>query len=135
MAEVYDKVGNLHVTAVTTEDTVTPLYSVREGECDKSYGIHCARMVGFPNDVIEDALKYQRKLEHHSGMKLINDFEHDVKRKIVEEGEICVKETIKKVKSMDINSLSDDDLFRKLQEMKSELEKKDNLFVRGLLSN
>lgn len=50
---MYGNVGNLHVSAVVSENVITPLYSVREGECDKSYGIHCAKMVGFPEDVIQ----------------------------------------------------------------------------------
>lgn len=52
LAETFPVVHNLHVTAVTTEKTITPLYQIKEGACDKSYGIHCARMVGFPPDVI-----------------------------------------------------------------------------------
>lgn len=46
-------VRNLHVTAVTTNDRLTPLYQIREGPCDNSYGIQCAKMVDFPNDVIQ----------------------------------------------------------------------------------
>lgn len=46
-------IGNLHVTAVTSNDSITPLFEVKEGECDKSYGIHCARMAEFPEDVIK----------------------------------------------------------------------------------
>jgi hypothetical protein len=53
LAEMYSTVTNKHVTAVTTDSTITPLYQVREGECDNSYGIHCARMVEFSDDVIE----------------------------------------------------------------------------------
>lgn len=53
LEDTVPEVCNLHVTAVTTDKTITPLYQIREGPCDRSYGIHCARMVGFPEDVIE----------------------------------------------------------------------------------
>lgn len=52
-ADIVPEVRNLHVTAVTTDKTITPLYQIREGPCDRSYGIHCARMAGFPDDVVE----------------------------------------------------------------------------------
>lgn len=53
LADKLPAVCNLHVTAATTEKTITPLYQIREGPCDKSYGIHCARMADFPNTVTE----------------------------------------------------------------------------------
>lgn len=53
LADMVSTVQNLHVTALITETSITPLYQVREGICDRSYGVHCARTVEFPNDVIE----------------------------------------------------------------------------------
>lgn len=53
LAEEYDNINNLHVTAIITEDTITPLYQIKPGGCDKSYGIYCAKMTGFPEDVIK----------------------------------------------------------------------------------
>ena len=46
-------IGNLFVSAVTTEDEVLMLYEVKEGVCTKSYGIHVAQSAHFPQDVIE----------------------------------------------------------------------------------
>ncbi|KAJ8919097.1 hypothetical protein NQ315_012082 [Exocentrus adspersus] len=134
LAEMNSHVGNLHVTAVTTNNTITPLYQVREGECDKSYGVHCARMVGFPEDVIQDSIEYQKKLEHYNGMKFISNFEQSLKRKIIEEGDAIVKNTIKKLKSMDINNMSDSELTKILKDLKNDIESGENLFIKGLLS-
>lgn len=53
LEEEMPAVQNCHVTAVITENEITPLYQIREGPCDKSYGIHCAKMLNFSEDVIQ----------------------------------------------------------------------------------
>lgn len=72
------------MTSIVDEGTMTPLYQVRRGECDKSYGIQCAKVAGLPDDLIEWAVNYQNKLENEAGFKFIKDYEIPVKRKIVQ---------------------------------------------------
>ncbi|CAG9829444.1 unnamed protein product [Diabrotica balteata] len=133
LAENYDCVANLYVSALVTDTTMTPLYTIREGECDKSYGVHCARIVNFPDDVIQGAIEYQRNLEHQNGMKYLSDFEPSVKRKYIAEGDAMIRTAMKQLKSMDVNSLSDEELMKKVEEMKVDLLKKEHLFVKGLM--
>ena len=37
------------------DEELTLLYKVEAGPATKSYGIHCARLAGFPAEVVEDA--------------------------------------------------------------------------------
>ncbi|CAH1978326.1 unnamed protein product [Acanthoscelides obtectus] len=132
LAEENTNVENLHVTAVVTENTITPLYQVRKGECDKSYGIYCARMVGFPDDVIQESVNYQTKLEDLEGMKHINNFEQPIKRKLVKEADAVIKNVMNKLKTL--NSENNDDDENILKTIKSELDSQENLFLKGLVS-
>ena len=48
-------VKNYHVDALVDDEELTLLYKVEAGPATKSYGIHCARLAGFPADVVSDA--------------------------------------------------------------------------------
>ena len=48
-------VKNYHVDALVEDDELTLLYKVEAGPATKSYGIHCARLAGFPDEVVKDA--------------------------------------------------------------------------------
>ncbi|XP_967374.2 DNA mismatch repair protein Msh2 [Tribolium castaneum] len=131
LAEMHPSVCNKHVTAVTTDNTITPLYQIRDGECDNSYGIHCARMVEFSDDVIQSAVEHQKKLEHTAGMQFLRDFEPVLRRQVVSEGDKIIQDALEKVKRLD--KLSDEDLVKEIAKLKEELEGTGNLFIKGLL--
>lgn len=60
-------VQNLHVSAHVKEDpsggtTVSMLYAVCPGACERSYGIHVARAARFPQAIIDDASVLERQM-------------------------------------------------------------------------
>jgi len=63
LADEVATVSNYHVTALVDDSRLTLLYQIQPGICDKSFGIHVAKLANFPNDVIEDASKRLEKLE------------------------------------------------------------------------
>lgn len=61
-------VVNQHVSAHTTADSITMLYTVQDGACPTSFGIHVAEMAAFPAAVIATARAKARQLEATSGL-------------------------------------------------------------------
>jgi len=55
MEKELPNVKNLYVSALAEGDKLTMLYKVKEGVIDRSYGIHVAEMLKFPEEVLNEA--------------------------------------------------------------------------------
>lgn len=54
---------NYHATVHAEEGKLTMLYKIKEGFIDRSYGIHVAEMLQFPQEIIDEAKFISKQLE------------------------------------------------------------------------
>lgn len=96
-------VGNVHVSAFTSDTEVCMTYQVQEGVCDQSYGIHVAKLAGFPPEMIQKAEEKLDQLE--GGGDVTKEFDL-----------IRIKSEIK---SFDPESKSDEEILSFIEELKT----------------
>eukprot|EP00357_Protocruzia_adherens_P011236 CAMPEP_0114988272 /NCGR_PEP_ID=MMETSP0216-20121206/9504_1 /TAXON_ID=223996 /ORGANISM="Protocruzia adherens, Strain Boccale" /LENGTH=817 /DNA_ID=CAMNT_0002351029 /DNA_START=104 /DNA_END=2557 /DNA_ORIENTATION=+ len=94
-----ERVKNFHVSAITIDNKLTMLYKVKQGPVDRSFGLHVATMLEFPEEVIRKAkfmaenienfntnlLGFEKNLEESLGSmnlnpNLLQDISNDAKK-------------------------------------------------------
>lgn len=92
------KVKNIHVKAIEEEGKVVFLHKVEEGQADKSYGIHVAKLAELPDKLIQRADEILIQLENQS--KMMKNKNQSNKVELVEESQLSffVEETSQKKK-------------------------------------
>ena len=64
MEKELPNVKNLYVSALAEGEKLTMLYKIKEGVIDRSYGIHVAEMLKFPEEVLSEARQLAEELEN-----------------------------------------------------------------------
>lgn len=59
-------VVNKHVSGRVVDGEVVMLYSVKDGPCNESFGVHVAAMAQFPRRVIDQAKRKAQALESYA---------------------------------------------------------------------
>ncbi|XP_028286719.1 DNA mismatch repair protein Msh2 isoform X2 [Parambassis ranga] len=131
-------VHNLHVTALTSHNTLTMLYRVKPGVCDQSFGIHVAELACFPPSVLAVAREKAEELEEFqdpAGEKSEQE-EPEAKRRRMDKqvGENLIQDFLSKVKSLPAASMTDNEVKKELKRMKQELLTKNNLYISEILA-
>uniref|UniRef100_A0A8D8SKE5 DNA mismatch repair protein Msh2 n=1 Tax=Cacopsylla melanoneura TaxID=428564 RepID=A0A8D8SKE5_9HEMI len=63
LSRVIPTFRNVHVSALEQDDGLILLYQVKPGCCLKSYGVHCAKMAGYPDDMLRRADELMKQYE------------------------------------------------------------------------
>ncbi|XP_034050402.1 DNA mismatch repair protein Msh2 [Thalassophryne amazonica] len=131
-------VHNLHVTALTSHNTLTMLYRVKPGVCDQSFGIHVAELAFFPPSVVAVAKEKAAELEEfqEAGGDKSEQEEPEAKRRRADKhvGEQLIQEFLERVKSLPCASMTDDEVKAELRRMKAGLIAKNNAYITELLA-
>uniref|UniRef100_A0A1A8FMC9 DNA mismatch repair protein n=2 Tax=Nothobranchius korthausae TaxID=1143690 RepID=A0A1A8FMC9_9TELE len=132
-------VHNLHVTALTSHDTLTMLYRIKPGVCDQSFGIHVAELACFPLSVLVVAKEKAAELEEFqepAGDVMKQDEEPEAKRRRTDRqvGENLIQEFLQKVKSLPVATMTEEEVKVELKRLKQELVAKNNTYVSELLA-
>ncbi|XP_010734927.3 DNA mismatch repair protein Msh2 [Larimichthys crocea] len=139
LAVQHASVRNLHVTALTSHNTLTMLYRVKPGVCDQSFGIHVAELACFPPAVVAMAKEKAEELEEFqepAGEKSEQEEEPEAKRRRTDKqvGENLIQDFLEKVKSLPAATMSDEEVKSALRKMKQELVGKNNTYIAEILA-
>lgn len=125
-------VKNLRSTVKETESSVVFLHKIVSGGADKSYGIQVARIAGVPEEVTERAKEINRLLEANENDKAKVYANKDLGSKNTEkdtEGQLSFldmayeNETVRKIREVNINSMTPVDALNFLYELQNEVKK------------
>lgn len=93
-------IGNLNVTALTDNNKLTMLYQVKEGVCEKSFGLHVAKLVDFPQEMIDYAEEKLAQLEGTNSSIVLNEV------------------AFQKIKTLDLKSMGEAEIMAFVAELK-----------------
>lgn len=146
LSEEINTVFNCHVTAMTSDDTLTLLYKVKPGVCDQSFGIHVAQLANFPEHVIQYAKEKAKFLEDYCPLLADEDqdksesLDHEQvskKYKYKQETDNIIEKCFAKIEQMTVNNNSsvDDQAYLRLvhELIETEAQTSDNPYFKMLV--
>lgn len=123
MAELYPAVQNYQVAVKKWEDQVIFLHKIIPGGCDDSYGIEVARLAGLPRTIITRAKQILRLVE--SGKFSQSELGRGLYKEKIQPSlfEPVPSDSERKIRDLDLNSLSPVQAFDFLRQLKEDQDK------------
>lgn len=135
LADEVPSVDNLHVTALTGDNTFTLLYRIQPGSCDQSFGLHVAEMVHFPQEVLQTAQMKAKELEAIKPNYNGNGFDEPTSkrhRSDIGESDTMLRKYLERAKT--IMDKKNDVNCEEMQELRKEIMKTTDPFIRNVLN-
>ena len=120
LQEILKRVINYNVAVKEFGDHIVFLRKIVPGPCDKSYGIHVARMAGLPQEVIGRASEILSGLIQHRAPEkpeAMHDADSMDQLNLFSEKESRFRKTLSR---LDVNQMTPLEALKKLDELKSE---------------
>ncbi len=123
LAEKLPRVRNLRVGVKESPSGIVFLHSIEPGAASKSYGIEVARLAGLPHAVIERAKHVLRQHEKQERQSVQVETEAEPMQLTIFTP--LSQRIVERIESTDVNSLTPLQALNLLEELQSELKKKD----------
>jgi len=115
LEEHFDKIKNVHVSALEEDGKIIFLHKIKDGSIDKSYGIHVAKLANLPDNLIKRANEILSSYENN-----IVEVKSQISFDLEEKKESVVEEELKKIDPLTMTPI---DALNKLYELKKEVDK------------
>ena len=126
LSSIMKGIKNYHLAVKEYNEEIVFLYEVKEGSCDESFGIHVAKLAGMPLAVVERAHDILENLHEDSfkgNIKTRFSKKENLPREQLDFFNMKKENSIleKKIKEIDVNSLTPIDALKLLAEMKDQV--------------
>ncbi|KAF6017211.1 MSH2 [Bugula neritina] len=139
LADEVPHVTNMHVSALAEMNQMTLLYKVLPGVCDQSFGLHVAKMVNFPERVLEYARHKSQQLEDVESHATLDSLSSQITEEVK-----CARRK-ERIESYDLlqgfsdrlkelSSSTPSDILTGVEAIKQEMLQHGNSFIRSLAS-
>jgi DNA mismatch repair protein MutS len=110
---------NFNVAVHESEKEITFLRKIVRGSADKSYGIHVARLAGFPPRVLKRAQEILQQLESKDNAPPKKSIKESTQFSLFHSPAPHIPPWVEELKKLDINQLTPLEAFKKLIEWQS----------------
>ena len=139
-------VHNFHTSVLVENEQLIFMYQIKSGFMDRSFGIQVAKMIGFPDEIVNDAIRIQKELEIYPDNTFPSDFKMEQKREIIRQADGILIDFFEKVKQFllkkdivieknsDILNYLTEDVKKFIFDLRTEMNLDSNLLIKTLLN-
>ncbi len=121
LAGEFGNVKNYTMEIKEYEGKLYYLRKLKEGVCDKSYGIHVAELAGLPGSVIKEARRILKDMEERAPIRVQDKKDSPVQLSLFDTLNKKEKKVIEMIKDIDVDGLTPRDALNFIYKLKEDL--------------